>query len=89
MLSIANKTGPERDVLLWSIWIYIVAYALFIGLFGIIYACLLQYKFLAIMNTIISNETICAVWASAHEVTVLVVWLKKVIILNSKDPDEK
>ena len=31
-------------------------------------------------------ETICA---SAHEVTVLVVWLKKVIILNSKDPDEK
>ena len=34
-------------------------------------------------------ETICAVCASANEVTVLVVWLKKVIILNSKDPDEK
>ena len=34
-------------------------------------------------------ETICAVCASAHEVTVLVAWLKKVIILNSKDPDEK
>ena len=34
-------------------------------------------------------ETICTVCASAHEVTVLVAWLKKVIILNSKDPDEK
>ena len=43
----------------------------------------------AINNTRISNETICAVGASAHEVTVLEVWLKKVIILNSKDPDEK
>ena len=30
MLNIANNTGPERDVLLSSIWIYTVAYALFI-----------------------------------------------------------
>ena len=34
-------------------------------------------------------ETISAVCASAHEVTVLVVWLKKVILLNSKDHTEK
>ena len=44
----------RRDVLLWSIWIYTVAYASFIelitesklpiyGLIGIIYACLLLY----------------------------------------------
>ena len=43
----------------------------------------------AINNTRISNETICAVWTFAHEVTVLLVWLKKVILLNSKDSDEK
>ena len=51
---------------------------LLIGLFGIIYACLLQYL-QSLNNTKLS----------AHEVTVLVVWLKRVIILNSKDPDEK
>ena len=43
----------------------------------------------AINNTRILNETFCAVWASAHEVTVLVVWLKTVILLNRKDSDEK
>ena len=52
---------------------------LLLGLFGIIYAC-----FFTILAKPKQYETICAVCASAHEVTVLVVWLKKVIILNSK-----
>ena len=78
----------RRDVLLWSIWIYTFAYASFIGLFGVTYACLLRYL-QNLNNNRISNETVCAVWASANEVTVLVVWLKEVFILNSKDPDEK
>ena len=43
----------------------------------------------AINNTRISKETICVVWASAHEVADLVVWLKKAILLNSKDSNEK
>ena len=77
----------RRDVLLWSIWVYTVAYDSFIGLIGIIYACLLLY--LQSLNTSwISNEIFCVVWAPAHEVTDLVVWQKKVDILNSKDPDE-
>ena len=36
---IANNTGPERDVLLYEV----SGSTLLLGLFGIIYACLLQY----------------------------------------------
>ena len=56
----------RRAVLLWSIWIYTVAYASFIGLIGI----LLYMQ--SLNNSWISNEFICVVWASAHEETDLV-----------------